>query len=501
MLQQADSRRGSLAFGGGLDDMGFSGSGSRRDSLGFGGFGVGDGDMSYPNSRRNSMAFGMDLNLADQQFQSRPTTTDTMSGGVFQSLQSQSLGFPPGFLGSSSGSGSTPNEFLASALQSGDMNNARLQQQQQHLLLLRQQPQQQQQQAQQQQQLRQLQLQQQQMLERSSEAKRIKDEAQAAAAALFLGGPLGSDDNGPGLGRLGGMSSISEQFQGLGPDPIGDNHSNPGGGDFSSPLPLPNALPNALIMQQQQQPAASQAANNGNLQQNFNSFLSRSNDNNSCSQPSLLDNSKAFSNMQQLQRMQQQQLQLLQQGLSNPQSLLQQSHQSSSQPHGQQQSQQQQQQISQLVMHQQQQLARQEQDAARRLSLTAMSLPPMSLPSFDDDGVGLQQQQPQYPTNNQLRVSPQPLPQQQSGLVKSNRTRGGESQKASSETSVAAASTNPSSSNVGSDSPSKGGGANKKDAAFPLKLHEILSNPEYEDMSKFGQSLHSKSHHPFTKIV
>ena len=294
---------------------------------------------------------------------------------------------------------------------------------------------------QQRQMLLQQQLQQRQSLpgsEPSSDASRVQAEAQAAAAALFLGAPLPSSDNSPssGLG-LGGLGHLGQAGSGS-----GQGSRNLLGNSLGLPSPLAassNFPTSAQDLNLSMQQLRSGAANNSGS-----SVL-----------PSLdtshLSSLSSFSQLQQLQQQQQQQLQLLQSSLGGGQNRLQQSSQ----------------QLQDQDMLQQLQLQRQQQQI-RRHSLS------MDFP-FDTSASGQQLEQPQsclgLSMSEQLRQHQAQLDKLQSRNAlfssggKKTSSRGKAGSKGIDE--------------IG-NSASKGNA--KKDTSFPLKLHEILSNPEYEDM-------------------
>jgi hypothetical protein len=267
-------------------------------------------------------------------------------------------------------------------------------------------------------------------------SNRVRAEAQAAAAAIFLGAPLpgGGDDS----------EEAQQQNQVLGASEMfGDNPN------FLGALPPPNALPNAqhmLSMAQQQQA-------NSNVHGNF----------------QLSSNEQATMNSPQAQH----QFHSIQTSLENTRM---------------QQIQQQFQLERQLRQQQQQQ---QQQQNFRRYSLG------MHLPSGDN---AFQQQPPPPQQRQDVLSLTDQLRQHQHRLAQLNRigpstdTDGAsgdyaplqEHMKASHEPSGAKRGTtksmNSNTTNVEVASPTSAAGGGKKDVPFPQKLHEILCSPEYDDV-------------------
>ncbi|CAB9522037.1 shock factor protein 4 [Seminavis robusta] len=418
---------------GSIPDMGLS---SRRESMGLS-VGLG-GDLSFPTSRRSSFALGLDLNMAEQ----------TLSSANAAALASQTQSLPS----MSHGLGSAASAQLQlSALQaSGDLFS-----QQQQLLQLQQQ--------QQQQQLRRQQLQQQALggLQRSSDAMRVQAEAQAAAAALFLGAPMpGSDDSSPTSNTLLGMNDSllagrpgTQQLL---------NSSRLGAGaraqhlpSFAGlgALPAPNALPTS--QQLLHQASSSSAATDLNL------GLPSSNSATNRTGNASLDTLLPTNSMSQLQQLQQQ-LQQQEQRLQNLQSSFR------GNPTTPSQQQRQQKQLEQLQM--QGQLQRQ-QEALRRDSLGL---------SLGFDSIGSQHPDPslsarimQLERQSGNTLSPTHLAELSMKKAQPTQLLSDSSKKVKASEGIPDAL---------SPKASSGNTTSKKDAAFPLKLHEILSNPEYQEM-------------------
>ena len=395
----------------------------RRGSLGSL---LGAGDLSFPNSRRNSLAFGLDFDVVDQQQQQQQQLQQQLPTDSIAALPSHSHTMASRSLLNASLAGQCANAQLLLGSTSGREGLTIHQRQ----ILLQQQ------------------LQQRHSLpasEPSSDAGRVQAEAQAAAAALFLGAPLPSSDssptNGLGLGSLGHLGQAASNSGQGSRNLLGNSIGRP------SPLAAPSNFPTSgqdlsLSMQQLRSGAANISGGSG--------------------LPSLdvsnLNPLSSFSQLQQLQ--QQQQLQRLQSSLGGGQSRLQQSSQQlQDQQH---QHELQKLQLQQELQHQQQQI--------RRHSLS------MDFP-FDISASSQQLEQPQSGLG--LSMSEQ-LRQHQSQLDKLQSrsaffSSGGNKAALSNRGKTG-------SKNVDATGNSASKSIAKKDTSFPLKLHEILSNPEYEDM-------------------
>lgn len=401
----------------------------RRSSLALGGGGI----MSFPNSRRNSLGLGGDFSFAagsrrnslalglDLGLTNQQQFNNDVAALASQAPGSQSL--------LTSGLGTPTNaQRQISALHGGDISL-------QHQQLLLQQHQQQQQ----------MQQQAMAMVERSSDAKRVQAEAQAAAAALFLGAPLpGNEESAANnfghQGRTDAMSALSSQ-QLLGTTGIGA---------------LANSPSSLQTSQQLLQRSAATNTSRDVLSMGLN--LGDADIGNVSSSDSSLHQLQQLQLQQRQLQQKQQQLQLLQSSLS---------------PQLQMQSQQQKQ-LQQLQL--QQQLRQQEM---RRHSLN------LSLP-FDSPGSSQHQQL----TVKELKLSEQcRLYQQldsnaggdQAALFGAMSGNNREQLVSPEQLSNKRAKADSKQSSVGLQNPSKGA-ASKKDASFPQKLHEILSNPEYNEM-------------------
>ena len=437
--QQAQPPR-NLSFG----PSGMSFPDPRRGSLGsFGG--GGGGDLSFPDSRRSSLAFGLDFDVGEEQ----QLSTDSISALTSHSHTMASRSLLNASLGQSAQSANA--QLLLGPTSGGEGLTI-----QQRQLLLQHQHHQLQQQQQQQQSLS--------AINRSSDASRIQAEAQAAAAALFFGAPLPSSDNSPtnglglgGLGQPGQLGSNTGQFSEAG----GSRNFLGSSVGLPSPLSAPCPLPSTL---QDLNPNIDLKTNTGNGGGSL-PALDTSN----------LNPLNSFSQLQQLQQQRQQQLQRLQSSfgaLGGDQNRIQQP------PPSQQLQEQQQQQLQQVQL--QQQLQRQQQQI-RRHSLS------MGFP-FDVASTSARSQQPEQTQrglglsiSEQLRWHQEQLDKLQSrgDILSSDGKMSSISsqQPPAKKRGKAGSKDTPSGANVSSKA-----GANKKDASFPLKLHEILSNAEYEDM-------------------